>query len=95
MLRKKEGFAGQRSCVLPTELMRQIAAYPLCENLYITDIGYYPHAALHARERREGSPKHILIYCVKGEGWYYLNDQKHTFRETSGSFRVVPHRRWE
>lgn len=80
MLRKKEGFAGQRSCVLPTELMRQIAAHPLCENLYITDVGYYPHAALHDRERRKGSPQHILIYCIKGEGWYYLHNQKHTVK---------------
>ncbi len=80
MLSKKEGFAGQRSCVLPAELMRQIATHPLCENLYITDIGYYPHAALHARERRKGSPQHILIYCVKGEGWYHLNDRKHTVK---------------
>lgn len=78
MYKKKEGFAGQRSCVLPGELTKQIARHPLCENLYITDIGYYPHAALHDRERRKGSPQHILIYCVKGAGWYHLNDQKHT-----------------
>lgn len=77
MLKKKEGFAGQRSCVLPAELTRQIAAHPLCQNLYITDIGYYPRAAFHALERRKGSPQHILIYCVQGEGWYYLNDQKY------------------
>ena len=74
---KKEGFAGQRSCVLPQELTRQIAAHPLCEGLYMTDIGYYPHAALHSRERRKGSPQHILIYCIKGEGWYHLNDQRY------------------
>ena len=80
MLKKREGFAGQRSCVLPAELTRQIATHPLCENLYITDIGYYPHAAFHALERRKGSPQYILIYCVKGEGWYYLNDQKYAVK---------------
>ena len=80
MHRKKEGFVGQRSCVLPSELRRQIAAHPLCENLYITDIGYYPKAALHTRERRKGSAQHILIYCVKGEGWVTLNDQKYTVK---------------
>ena len=79
-MKKKEGFAGQRSCVLPEELTQQIAMHPLCETLYITDIGYYPHAALHSRERRKGSPQHILIYCVKGEGWYSLNDQKYTVK---------------
>ncbi len=80
MHKKKEGFAGQRSCVLPGELTRQIALHPLCENLYITDIGYYPNAALHSRERRKGSAQHILIYCVKGEGWYILNERKFTVR---------------
>jgi hypothetical protein len=45
MRKKTEGFAGQRSCVLPGELIKQIATHPLCENLYITDIGYYPHGA--------------------------------------------------
>lgn len=80
MHRKKEGFAGQRSCVLPTELTRQIATHPLCENLYITDIGYYPKAALHARERRKGSPQHILIYCIKGEGWYQMYNQKYAIK---------------
>ncbi len=80
MLRKKEGFVGQRSCVLPSELTRQIATHPLCENLYITDIGYYPKAALHSRERRKGCPQHILIYCVKGAGWYQLNDRKYAVK---------------
>ena len=80
MHKKKEGFAGQRSCVLPGELTKQIARHPLCENLYITDIGYYPKATLHARERRKGSPQHILIYCVKGAGWYQLNDRKYAVK---------------
>jgi AraC-like DNA-binding protein len=80
MRKKTEGFAGQRSCVLPGELIKQIATHSLCENLYITDIGYYPHAALHDRERRKGSPQHILIYCVKGTGWYFLDDHKHSVK---------------
>jgi AraC-like DNA-binding protein len=77
MLRKKEGFAGQRSYVLPAELKKQVTAHPLCESLYITDIGYYPKAAFHDRIRRKGCPQYILIYCIQGEGWYYLNEQKY------------------
>lgn len=81
MPKKKEGFAGQRSYVLPAELKKQIVCHPLCESLYITDIGYYPRAAFHNRERRKGCPQHILIYCIQGEGWYCINEQK---------FRVKP-----
>ncbi len=39
MPRKREGFTGQRSYALPTELKKQIMAHPLCESLYITDMG--------------------------------------------------------
>lgn len=80
MIRKKEGFVGQRSYVLPGELKTVIASHPLCEALYITDIGYYPKAAFHTRERRNGSPQYILIYCVQGEGWYYLHNQKYVVK---------------
>jgi AraC-like DNA-binding protein len=80
VIRKKEGFAGQRSYVLPRELKKQILVHPLCESLYITDIGYYPKAAFHDRIRRKGCPQHILIYCVQGEGWYYLNDQRYAVK---------------
>lgn len=80
MIKKKEGFVGQRSCVLPHELTQQNATHPLCESLYITDIGYYPNAAFHTRDRRKGSPQHILIYCVKGEGWYQVADQTYSVK---------------
>jgi AraC family transcriptional regulator, arabinose operon regulatory protein len=86
MYRKKEGFAGQRSFVLPAELKKQITAHPLCESLYITNIGYYPKAAFHDRERRKGCPQHILIYCVQGEGWYYLNDKKYPVKPNQAFF---------
>ena len=42
--------------------------------MHITDIGYYPAAALHKRTRKEGISQYVLIYCVEGEGWYELND---------------------
>ena len=88
MFRKKEGFTGQRSYLLPTELKKQIIAHPLCESLYITDIGYYPKAAFHDRERRKGCPQHILIYCVQGEGWYQLNHE--TYRVKSNQAFILP-----
>ncbi|RYY53328.1 MAG: AraC family transcriptional regulator [Chitinophagaceae bacterium] len=36
--------------------------------LYITDMGYYPKARHHYRERKHGADQHILIYCSKGRG---------------------------
>jgi AraC family transcriptional regulator, arabinose operon regulatory protein len=88
MVKKKEGFAGQRSAILPAELLKQLAAHPLCEALYITDIGHYPKAAFHDRERRRGSPQHILIYCVHGNGWYQIDKQTHVV--SANQFFILP-----
>ncbi|MDF7814963.1 AraC family transcriptional regulator [Hymenobacter sp. YC55] len=68
----KEGFQGQRSYSLPVPLMQQVLQHPLCQGLYITDIGFYPYARFHRRKRRVGSAQYILLYCVHGEGWYQI-----------------------
>ena len=51
VLRKKEGFAGQLSVVLPRKILSDLCNNnPLVEKLYITDIGYYPKAQYHYRQ---------------------------------------------
>ena len=45
-----------------------IAGHPLLHSLLPTDIGWYPAAQYHFRERPEGADEHILIYCVAGSG---------------------------
>ncbi|MFP5040040.1 helix-turn-helix domain-containing protein [Parasediminibacterium sp. JCM 36343] len=71
---KKEGFAGQKLHVIPSATLKKAMGHPLCKNLYITDIGYYPNAKFHNRERVAGCQQHILIYCAKGKGWCQVND---------------------
>ncbi|NJN33474.1 MAG: AraC family transcriptional regulator [Saprospiraceae bacterium] len=77
MLKKREGFAGQRSYVMPLKLLEITQNHRLCQDLYVTDIGYYPRASFHTRERAQGCPQYILIYCEMGEGWYILNNKKY------------------
>lgn len=72
-MKKKEGFAGQQAIVLPHKVLQQCRRHPLIRNLYITDIGYYPKAAFHYRERKHGSEQHILIYCTDGKGEAVIN----------------------
>ena len=55
-------------------------AHELCKNLYITDIGYYPNAQYHNRERKKGCQQNILIYCAKGSGWYQIGGQCYTLQ---------------
>jgi AraC family transcriptional regulator, arabinose operon regulatory protein len=77
-LKKKEGFEGQRTIILPQTKQKFCAQHIFCSNLYITDIGFYPNAALHGRERKNDCPQYILIHCVKGKGWYSIGNKRYT-----------------
>ena len=65
--KKRDGFKGQKSIVLPDAIIGKLRRNPLTRLLYVTDIGYYPKAKFHFRKRPHGVDQHILIYCVDGE----------------------------
>jgi len=88
MLRIKEGFTGQLQIVLPPIVIDQEKNDPLLSNLYITDIGFYPHAEGHYRTRPHAIEEHVLIYCVRGKGYYTLGD--HTFEVLPNQYFVLP-----
>lgn len=89
MLRKKEGFDGQRAIVLPRKILTKFcSANPLIAGAYITDIGYYPRARYHYRERAHGSDQHILIYCQEGKGTVQI--KKEVYELNPGEFIIVP-----
>lgn len=68
-IRKKEDFAGQILHVMPRPLLGELSQHFLLQNLIVTDIGWFPEARYHYRERPAGTPEHILILCVAGSGW--------------------------
>ena len=79
MIRKKEGFEGQRAIVLPRKVIAgPCAADPLVNGLYITDIGFYPKARYHFRQRHHGIDQHILIYCREGRGTATVGNRQYT-----------------
>lgn len=86
--RMKEGFVGERSIVLPKAVVEMEQNDPLVSSLYITDIGYYPCARDHYRERKEPIQEHVLIYCVEGAGWYQLG--KNEYRVSANQFFILP-----
>lgn len=67
-MKKKDGFPGQISFVIPERILALVNVNSLISDLYMTDIGYYPQARHHYRERPKGSTQFILIYCVEGQG---------------------------
>lgn len=88
MKRQKNGFQGERQVVLPPMVIEQMVTDSLTSSLYVTDIGYYPTAAHHYRERREPIAQYVLIYCVTGSGWYRVGGKDYQVRR--GQFFVLP-----
>ncbi len=71
-IQKAEGFEGQKIIVFPDVFLEDIAHHPLIRPLYITDIGSFPQAHYHYRERQDGCNAFVFIYCIEGEGWAML-----------------------
>lgn len=76
-MKKEDGFPGQISFVIPDRILALVKNNPLIAELFITDIGYYPQARFHFRERPAGSSQLILIYCVEGQGEIRLKETTH------------------
>ncbi len=87
-MKKEEGFPGQISFVIPDRILGLVKGNPLTADLYLTDIGYYPEARHHFRERPTGSNQFILIYCVGGRGVIRLNENAHEL--VADQYFIVP-----
>jgi len=79
-MQKREGFLGQQMIVLPKSVVEEVKNNDLINSLYITDIGYYPQAEHHFRERKRGAAGNILIYCTAGMGWCKSSAELHTIQ---------------
>ena len=74
---KKDGFKGERAIIIPSSIVKSLDNDIFWRDLHITDIGYYPQAHLHYRERKnEEALQFVLIYCIDGEGWFEVNGKK-------------------
>jgi len=85
---KGEGFPGQRIVVLPRSVVARAETNPLTSGLIPTDVGYFPAAAGHVRERLRGVDQAIFIYCGKGSGWCELAGTRHPVN--AGELLVIP-----
>lgn len=88
VIRKREGFEGQRAIVLPKKILEVCGYTPPINSLYITDIGFYPRAAYHYRERPSGISQNILIYCTEGKGW--LEVPSGHYKINPNEFLIIP-----
>jgi len=93
MIRKREGFKGQIMYVIPRSMLKNTMRDLLLHQLLATDIGWYPEAHHHYRERPNGAPEHILQLCVAGEGWYDIEGRREIVRTNQALLipRDTPH----
>lgn len=92
--RIQEGFLGQKMWVIPKSILAKWSAHPMLQSLRPTDIGWYPAAQYHYREREQGADEHILIFCVDGAGWCEIAGERHAIQASEALIipRNVPHR---
>ena len=89
ILKKKvEGFKGERIIRTPKSIWELQAANPICRQLYITDIGYYPYAKYHYWALPRGRIENVLLYCEKGQGWIEYKDT--VYRLSKHQAFVIP-----
>lgn len=80
MIKRKNGFLGERALILPRSIIHIMESNPLTNALHITDIGYYPRAKYHFRKREVPIPQYVLIYCVEGKGWFRVNNEHYKIK---------------
>jgi AraC family transcriptional regulator of arabinose operon len=93
-MQKKDNFTGQKIHVLPERIVDSIKGNTFTRDLYITDIGYFPDAKFHFRQRESGCPENILILCVDGMGWVEVNGKRDNLKKYQYTILPanVPHR---
>jgi len=87
-LHLREGFAGQDMFVIPRPILADARRHPLVRSLYPTDIGWFPEARYHFRERVNGAPEDHLMMCVGGHG-YVVVDGKESHLQ-AGQLIIIP-----
>jgi len=85
---RRDGFAGQHLVVLPEPVRAETSRHPLLRGLFVTDAGYFPHAAGHRVDRPQGASTHLVILCLRGRGW--LQTASETHEAEAGLFTWLP-----
>lgn len=85
---REDGFSGQRIVVLPSTVTTQALREPLFAGLLPTDIGWYPAARGHRRERPTGAAEFIFMHCLAGAGRVDLNGASHAV--AAGELVAIP-----
>ena len=88
-MKKKQGFAGQRTIELSPEMVKAFCAkHPSAINGHFTKIGFFPDAKYQFIENDRGREEYIVIYCINGYGVSQINQK--IYHISSGDFFIIP-----
>ena len=87
----KDGFAGENSFVIPRPILTRASRHPLIRSAYPTDIGWFPRAAHHHRQRPQGAPEDHLMLCVDGHGFADIDGRRAHLQQ--GELLIIPRNR--
>jgi len=88
-IKKRDGFKNERMVILPIESFKAYIEHPMIRGSYLTDIGFFPNAKHHYRQRQEGADEAILIYCMDGRGVIEL-ERNNVVLERGMAFTIPP-----
>ncbi len=75
-LKLREGFAGQDMFVIPRPVLARARQHPLVRSIYPTDMGWFPNAGHHFRQRPDGAGQDHLMLCTDGHGYVEISGQR-------------------
>lgn len=88
-MKKRQGFAGQRTIELNGELIASFCAQnPSSKSGFFTKVGFYPDARYQFIEDEKGREEYILIYCINGYGMSRI--EQTTYHISPGDFFIIP-----
>ncbi len=77
-----------RYLIIPKDIEKQILEDPLCSNLFVKEIGYQEQEQIYSIPKNRQPGQYLIIYIVKGEGWYTYKEE--TYQVSENSFFVLP-----
>jgi AraC-like DNA-binding protein len=91
IIQKADGFENEYLFVLPGEFLNRMTGNKLFQPLVVTDIGYFPSARYHFRQRPQGCETAILIYCSAGSGFYSIDGSRRETLRAKQLIIIPPH----
>ena len=74
--------------VIPRPVLSEASRHPLVRSAYPTDIGWFPSALHHYRERIDGAGQDHLLMCVGGHGYAIVDGQEAHLQ--AGELLIIP-----